>query len=180
MGNVATARFFGLAIQFHRDHAVRNVLIQMRARSNGPFRESTVKSNCDLLQPLDHRSAGMMLKSWIIATLSLLACGSSHAQVVATCGASTGYSYFLPGPTVPPEEVGWAEDGISNGGIQLIRDGDSFDIVYTDAIGGRSVQADGATVIGYPASSGFLVLAVYPDLVETYQFSGSCPTAWCN
>jgi hypothetical protein len=93
------------------------------------------------------------------------------AQVVATCGASKGYSYFLPGPLTSADQAGWEEDGISNGGLQLLQDGDNFDIVYTDAVGSRSAKADGATVFGYQAAAGILVLLVYPDVLETYQFN---------
>lgn len=107
----------------------------------------------------------------LVVLTTVAATNQASAQVLATCGASSGYSYYLPGPITTAEQAGWTEDGISAGGVQLMMDGDSFDIIYTDAIGGRSARADGGTVVGYEAAAGFLVLVAYPDVIETYQFN---------
>lgn len=108
-----------------------------------------------------------------------LTAGPSLAQVMFSCGASSGYSYFLAGPLVEPSAEGWQEDGISAGGIELIRDGDDYDIIYTDAVGGRSAKADGGRIIAFEADAGILVIAAYPNVIETFQFNQtSKKVAW--
>lgn len=108
----------------------------------------------------------------LVASAAFVAVSSpTLAQVVASCGASSGYSYNLPGPITPAEQAGWTADTISKGGVQLMKDGESFDIIYTDALGGRSAKADGGTVVGYAAAAGFLVIVAYPSVIETYQFN---------
>ncbi|WMT90175.1 hypothetical protein [Pelagibacterium sp. H642] len=95
---------------------------------------------------------------------------AASAQTLAVCGASSGYAYFPAVGLVTEDQSGWAEDGISDGGIMLLRDGDAYDIVYTDAVGGRSARADGFEVIGFPTSTGVLVLTMSSVTAETYHF----------
>lgn len=97
---------------------------------------------------------------------------SARAEVVATCAASTGTSYILSGGLVDQAQSGWVEDGISGGGIQLVRSGDEYDIFISDASGSTfSARADGASVllIGDPPE-GPIILAVYSKASEVYQF----------
>lgn len=98
---------------------------------------------------------------------------ATQAQVLFNCGPSEGYSYYLSGAIASPEQDGWERDGISNGGLQLLQDGQEYDIIYTDALGGRSAKADGGRVIGFEADAGVLVLVAYPNVFETYQFNPS-------
>jgi hypothetical protein len=107
----------------------------------------------------------------ICLALSAFCTGTASAQVLFSCGASSGYSYYLPGGIIGLDDAQWIEDGISGGGIQLLQDGANFDLIYTDAFGGRSAKADGGQVIGYPADAGFLVIVAYPNVIETYQFN---------
>jgi hypothetical protein len=106
-----------------------------------------------------------------VCLLLALVVTPTYGQVMFNCGASEGYSYYLSGALASPENEGWVEDGIGQGGIQLLRDGTDYDIIYTDALGGRSAKADGGRVIGFEADSGTMVLVVYPNVVETYQFN---------
>jgi len=102
------------------------------------------------------------------ALLAIVVAGAltsqAQASVEMTCGASSGYSYY-------PADGGWVEDGISGGGFLLLRDGNEYDIVYTDIAGSLSAKGDGATVLGYESDFGPVVLVVYPAVFETYQFN---------
>src|SRR5687768_9923772 len=71
------------------------------------------------------------------------------ADVVATCGASEGWGYYVPGGSNPDQNPEWVKDAISKGSFQLIRSGDDFDIVFTDSTGGTvSTKGDGGTTAG--------------------------------
>ena len=96
------------------------------------------------------------------------------ADVITRCGASKGYAYYFEGPLVPREKSGWTSDGISKGGIQLVRDGKEFDIVYTDVAGTRSAKSDGFIVLNLsmPNTGFFTVLLVSEGtgVIEHYLF----------
>lgn len=114
-----------------------------------------------------------------VALGMLAGTSGARAQVLFNCGPSSGYSYFLEGGINSSGEEKWEEDRISSGGIQLLVDGTEYDIVYTDALGGRSARADGGNVIGFIAEAGALVIVAYPNVVETYQFNfDSKKVAW--
>ena len=121
------------------------------------------------------KRAGLLVAA-IAATL-VMPC---TAEVVATCGASEGWSYYIPGPLVPEKESGWFKDGISKGSFQLIRSGDDFDIIFTDAFDRTiSARADGADVVGFPNAKGdYIVSVMYGVTFETYIFwlSQKAPT----
>lgn len=103
----------------------------------------------------------------------LIACGSSaQAEVVATCGASKGWGYYVPGGLNPDQKPELVQDAILKGSFQLIRSGDDFDIIATDASGGTfSAKADGGKVIGATTQEGNIVVHVfYKVTAETYIF----------
>lgn len=123
----------------------------------------------------------MRHRSWfIVAALSasLMAVSTTaSAMVVTRCGSSFGYAWFFEGPFVPPSEAGWGEDQISDGQITLTRDGDQWDIIYTDVTGTRSARADQGQVfyLGDGGTPGFhSVLIAYSGVgagtVEHYLF----------
>jgi hypothetical protein len=95
-----------------------------------------------------------------------------RAEIVATCGASEGYGYFIPKRLVLPAESGWEGEKISKGSFQLIRSGDDWDIIFTDATGGTlSSRADGGSVSAVITEEGDTVVQViYGGSVETYVF----------
>ncbi|MEO9340760.1 hypothetical protein ABFT80_25445 [Mesorhizobium sp. SB112] len=100
-----------------------------------------------------------------IAALAILLVNtsSSLAQVIAICGASQCFGYNVKGKIVDDESAGWIKDGLANGGIQLLKDGDGFDVVYTDAVGSRSAKAVGGTAIKMVEDENLaMVLVAYP------------------
>lgn len=99
--------------------------------------------------------------------------GNVSAEVVATCGASKGWAYYIQGPLVTESEAGWTADGISKGSFQLIRAGNDFDIVFTDSSGGTvSSKGDGGSVAGHVTQDGDVVVSVayQTGVFETYVF----------
>lgn len=109
-----------------------------------------------------------------------------EGKIITRCGASNGYSFYFEGPVVPHGKAGWHDDGITDGNIQLVQDGDQFDLIYTDAVGTRSATSAGFTVLNIPqAEPGFvIILAVQGQTgaVEHYLFrldaSGRGTVAW--
>lgn len=95
-----------------------------------------------------------------------------QAEILAVCGASKGYAYYLPSALVPDKDAGWTEDAISGGSFQLIRSGDNYDIVFTDATGRTlSTKGDGGEILGMENGKGDLIVTVlYPHVIETYAF----------
>lgn len=101
----------------------------------------------------------------------VLASATADAETLATCGASKGHGYFVPKGAVTKEDFGWVEDGISAGSFQLIRAGDDFDIIYTDARGTVSSKGDGGSIAGFITDAGDVVVQViYEVSFETYIF----------
>jgi hypothetical protein len=108
--------------------------------------------------------------------LWLACCAPVSADVVASCGASEGWGYFVPSGLVPKEESGWEKDRISKGSFQLVRRLEEWDIVYTDTIGTTSARATGGQVFGFATKDGDIVVNVlYPHSFETYVFWLSLP-----
>jgi hypothetical protein len=108
-----------------------------------------------------------------ITLMSLLITATAQADVLATCGASEGHGYYPHSRVVSKEDSGWQRDGISKGSYQLIRSGEDYDIIFTDATGGTvSSRADGGHVTAVKDGTGnLLVLVIYPGkTVESYIF----------
>jgi hypothetical protein len=100
---------------------------------------------------------------WCLVALALLWSDQASAKILTRCGASNGVSFFFPGPAITAEQSGWQKDGVSGGSLQLLANGNEYDVVYTDATGGtRSARADGFEVIGVnqPQTGFLLVFAV--------------------
>ena len=68
-------------------------------------------------------------------------------EVLAMCGSSQGRGYFFKHELFNPSGGSWLEDGISNGQITLVRDGEEVDILFGDAVGSTGYRQDGAQVI---------------------------------
>jgi hypothetical protein len=93
--------------------------------------------------------------------------------VVTRCGESEGYAYFEAGSLVPKNKAGWAKDKTTGGSYLLLREGDNFDIVYTDATKRTiSSREDRGQIIRISESGGnYVILVNYPaKLVETWVF----------
>jgi hypothetical protein len=101
-----------------------------------------------------------------IVAISIPSIGSAQ-EVLATCGASSGYIYI--------EDDGWNEDQISTGTITAMRMADgNYDLVIKSVGGSFSAKGDGAVVAlvwGDPGEGSFGLIAIYPQqVVEIYGF----------
>lgn len=91
---------------------------------------------------------------------------------VARCGASSGNGYFFWDELFNPEGPEWAEDGIANGNIVLVRLGDEWDIQFDDTAGAYGYRQDGATVLVLGAHAGKLrVGAFHSNYSDVYTFN---------
>ena len=89
---------------------------------------------------------------------------NANAEVMLECHEPMGHLYA--------DGHGWVEDGFTGGKFSLVKDGDQFDIIITDAFGTRSAKADGAVVVSTEVTADALTLiAAYPHALETYLFS---------
>ena len=107
-----------------------------------------------------------MARYWFAAFLltALLApIGTPQAAIITKCGASTGYTYYFGGETIPSGREGWNEEAIGESEIQLIQSGKELDIVFTDVRGAQSKKAQGFQVFSVPQPKpGFmLVVAIH-------------------
>lgn len=114
----------------------------------------------------------MIRESITFASLMCVGITSAQGQIIAQCGASTGFAYYFERGLVPAGEGGWTKDAISGGKILLLKHADAFDIVFEDVSGSRSARAEGANIVPLVFDAeGALILAAYPAVLETYSFS---------
>ncbi len=110
-------------------------------------------------------------------------------QVITSCGASKGYSYFFKNPLIQESKSEWQEDKISLGQIMLVLEGEekTVNIYYKDIFNTRSPMEDGGKVYLLYASNNLktiLVLVDYPGsgTFEHYLFmldeNGKGEVAW--
>jgi len=105
--------------------------------------------------------------------VTLLATSFARAEVLASCGASMGYGYFVANGIISSENAGFSEDTIKNGVIQLTASSNKeFDVVHVDATGKKlSIVEDGAQLVPLFNGSNIHIIAVYPaGVVENYTF----------
>ena len=92
-------------------------------------------------------------------------------EVLMTCGASSGSSYYFKDPIFNPDGGKWMKDGISNGSIMLVSTGSVLDILFSDSIGGAGYKADGAEVVLLGNNDRFFrVGAISKYYVDIYTF----------
>lgn len=111
--------------------------------------------------------------SCILAVI-LSGIGSSYAaDVLIKCGGSQGYTYFVEGGLVSSVDAGWQKDAIKKGAYTLTKEGESYDLIFSDAMG-RTVSSrrDGGNVVPISLSERSLVFSIdYPGkLFETWIF----------
>jgi hypothetical protein len=115
----------------------------------------------------------MKLVSRIVLVAIFGVCQIANAQVVTRCGASAGHEYYFAGGLVPLKKAGWTAGGISEGSTILMRAGDSFEMVFSDALG-RSMSAteDGGVLVVISNTPESIALVVsYPGKsIETWIF----------
>ena len=80
---------------------------------------------------------------YVPVALWIAAANPAFAEFISRCGASSGYAHYPESELVSKAQAGWRKDGITNGALQLVRNGDQFDVLYTDAAGTRSARSDG-------------------------------------
>ena len=96
--------------------------------------------------------------------------GEAIGETVISCGASKGYSFFLQNSSLD-YDAGWSEDGISNGKIILVKEGEDFDILFDDIIGGYGYREDGADVFMLGLQNGKItILIVHYNYSDLYTF----------
>lgn len=108
----------------------------------------------------------------LLAAAAVFAPCVATAEIVATCGASSGYGYYIPGPLNPERKATMEKDAVSRGSFQLIHSGNDWDIIFTDSTGGTlSSKGDGGEISGVVTSSGdVLVVIAYERTIETWIF----------
>ena len=99
----------------------------------------------------------------------------AKSQSLFDCSASSGKGYYLESSLLPEEKASWKDDGVSEGGIALVRQGDTIDILIKDIVGVGSVKADGAEVVLVDAYEGFVTVLVnyLGGSKELYTFDSS-------
>jgi hypothetical protein len=105
--------------------------------------------------------------------ISIIISSQAHSGVIASCGSSSGYSYYVDNGFIQPESAGFTDDTITDGVIQLISEPDNeMDIILIDATGQRlSIVKDGAKLVPLFYGGNIHVIAVYPaGVVENYTF----------
>jgi hypothetical protein len=97
---------------------------------------------------------------------------AGHAQTLMECSASAGKAFYFTIDQRTGKQIGWVDDGISNGTIALVMNGEAFDIIQKDAVGIMSATAEGATVVVLDVHDPFVdVLVSYPQgAKELYTF----------
>ena len=112
----------------------------------------------------------------VIATL-LLFPSFALGQVITSCGASKGYTYFFKGGVVPKDKSGWTEDAISKGNIILVLEGNGkeLNIYYKDAQTTKSAKENGGELHLMYAEENLktiIMLVHYPGngVLEHYMF----------
>lgn len=96
----------------------------------------------------------------------------ANGQTIIECEGSFGKAFYFADSPETGEEVGWVDDGITDGSVVLVRNGDALDIIMRDAVGTISATAEGATVILLDVRDPFIeVLVSYPQgAKELYTF----------
>lgn len=125
----------------------------------------------------------------LVLVILLLLPSFALGQVVTSCSASKGYSYFFRNPLIPGSKSEWQEDKISKGQIMLVFEGKekNVNIYYKDIYSTRSPMEDGGKVYLLYADKNLktiLVLVDYPGsgTIENYLFkldeNGKGEVAW--
>ena len=92
-------------------------------------------------------------------------------SVWAMCGASQGQGYYFKDDFMNPDGPNWTEDGISDGQITLVENGDQFDILFGDVAGATGYVQDGAQVILLHLSDKYIrVGAFHNNYADIYNF----------
>ncbi len=107
----------------------------------------------------------------IAAVISATHSAIAAEGVLARCGASKGYGYFLYDEIMNPKGPSWNEDGISDGKILLVKLGDEWDIQFGDTVGEYGYRQDGAKVIPLGGADGKMTIGAFAgSYTDVYTF----------
>jgi hypothetical protein len=97
-----------------------------------------------------------------------------RTSLIASCGPSTGWSYYPETKLVRGKDAGWAKDKVAGGSTALVRFADGqYDIWFADGVkSSASTRDEGGTVALHRFSEKEAAFIVsYPgQTVELYQF----------
>ena len=97
-----------------------------------------------------------------------------NAETIASCEGLKGQSYYPDiGMFTDKNTSGWADDGISNGKTSVIRNENSFDILFVDTLGDINSSKDqGAEIrlVMIEQNSFSLTSVFLNSSVEIYSF----------
>jgi hypothetical protein len=97
-----------------------------------------------------------------------------YAETIASCEGLKGQSYYPNiGMFTDKDTSGWQDDGISNGKTSVIRNGNSFDILFVDTLGDINSSKDqGAEIrlVMIDQNSFSITTAFLNASVEVYSF----------
>ena len=92
-------------------------------------------------------------------------------EVMAMCGPSKGTAFFFKDALFNPDGGSWMEDGMSNGQVTLVKDGDSYDILFGDAARGSGYKQDGAQVFMLHSGEKFIRVGAFAgNYADIYNF----------
>jgi hypothetical protein len=116
----------------------------------------------------------MFIKTLIaVALLVALAEQSAFADYIfITCGASSGYTYYMEGP-LTPKAPGWKKDGVNSKLQLLIKENGGVDLISSGAPNDFSYSADGCSFSRPPMPLGeneLVLVATCPKHIETFFF----------
>ena len=111
-------------------------------------------------------------RSFALFLASFAAALPAKGQTIIECEGSFGKAFYYDDSPETGEQVGWVDDGITDGSVVLVRSGDALDIILRDTVGTISATAEGATVILLEVRDPFIeVLVSYPQgAKELYTF----------
>ena len=105
--------------------------------------------------------------SLIVPSLSI----AQPIEVLFSCGASSGYGYYFTDPIFNPDGPNWTKDGMRNGSITLVSQGENLDIIFDDAARGHGYRSDGAEVVFLGGSDRYYrVGAFHQNYADIYTF----------
>jgi hypothetical protein len=111
----------------------------------------------------------------IFLVIALFLGTASHAEVVADCGSSTGYAFFLKGSKASSDTGVWVKDGKKEGRIiLLLRGPEDWDIQFNDILESSGYRREGAKVVLLQETETLLQFgAFHADYTEVYIFDFS-------
>ena len=111
------------------------------------------------------------MKKLLLVTLLI---PNLYAETIASCEGLKGQSYYPNiGMFTDKDTSGWQDDGISNGKTSVIRNGNSFDILFVDTLGDINSSKDqGAEIrlVMIDQNSFSISTAFLNASVEVYSF----------